>query len=779
MNPSTVQDGSIALQSAPISTASLLIFLVLNLFLGLSAFLWTRRFFGRQTLSGSIMVFLTLYFAQVVLVFTVLGLLGALGLGYMSLGIIMMFILTLACLWKRWSLLEHMLSLARGKRRPEGRDRPLWLKDYYFLVLLALVLVLFFQGLVIALSLPPNAWGALNYHLTFPTAWMKSGRIEVFSFPLGDHADSFSPSNIEFFYLLLLSPLKSDLLAKVGQLAFLLLGALALYALARELGIGRKAALFPPLFFALTLGIFRQAFTAEIDVAFAALLITFYYFWLSFERKVERRWLVLAGLSFGLFLGTKYVAVPFAPWMLLPFFVSIFRPRSKPNYLKNAIVNLFLFFAVAGIFGGFWYIRNLALTGSPIYPASVKVFGTTIFPGAFAREAMLTSEFHLTQVKDLLRILVEGCGAPFLLLAIAGTFWAIVKLLLRDRQMWATKIYFFVTPLVLGAVFWWGIPYNSEVRFLYGPIALSFLPLGYLLAGRGSFAVWLKRVILVVFVFNTFKILPAFWFDSLPARPPGLVAGGFYETASLIFSSVVAFLCLFLLGKEFAARTRFWRLRAVSYVLVAAIIIMTILFPYFVYPPEGEKLPRRTILYNALFHFAFGEIESKMPLDLGYVNYNFYFLGWGWVSRNIHGQRIAFTGYNLPYFLFGRDLTNEVFYVNVNKHLNWKFHQYDLAEREKPDYLPPSTNKPGYHRRERDVEAWLSNLREQGVDYLFVTRVEDAVAKRKLLAGGETFPVERGWAEERPSLFTLVHPVGEIPNPFVRIYKVNIPPQAH
>jgi len=647
------------------------------------------------------------------------------------------------------------------------------------MVLFALVLVLFFQSLVIATVLPANAWGALNYHLTFPVAWMKSGRIEVFSFSLGDHADSYSPSNIEFFFFLLLAPLKSDLLAKVGQLAFWVLGALALYSLARELGMSPKAARFPALFFALTLQVFRQAFTAEVDVAFAALMITFYYFWLVYERKMERRWLVLAAISYGLFLGTKYVAVFYTPWVLLPILISIFRRRGEPNYLKNAVINLCLFFGVAASFGGFWYIRNLALTGSPIYPASVKVFGATIFPGAFSRQAMLTSEFHLTQAKDFLRILVEGCGAPFLFLAFIGIVWALIRTILSDRHRLAKKIYLFTTPLVLAAIYWWGIPYNSEVRFLFGAIALAFLPLAYLLNGPGRYVPWLKRLVVAVFLFNTFKILPVPWFDSLPERTPGLVASGFQETVSVIASSFVAFLCLYLLGKQFHARARFWRWRAVLYTLVAASIIMTILFPYFVYPPGGEKVPRRTILYNVLFQNTFGEIKPKLPLDLGYVNYNFYFIAWDWVAKHIHGQKVAFTGYNLPYFLYGKDFTNEVYYVNVNGHLNWKFHNYDRAERQKPGYLPPGTNRPGYHRKEKDVEAWLANLKERGVDYLFVTRVEGAVAEKNLLIDSANFPIERRWADERPSLFTLVHPVGEIPNPVVRIYKVNIPHQSY
>ena len=200
MNPSVTKDISISLQSAPVSIHSLLIFLVFNLFLCVTAFLWTRCFFPQparpgRTLAGSVIIFLTLYFAQVVLLFTLLGLLGALHLKFIFLGFVLMFILTLACLWKRLSFLKPVLPLRPGPVRCKASngagkhsltsDVRRLTSDVHLMVLFALVLVLFFQGLVIATVLPANAWGALNYHLTFPVAWMKSGRIEVFSFPLG------------------------------------------------------------------------------------------------------------------------------------------------------------------------------------------------------------------------------------------------------------------------------------------------------------------------------------------------------------------------------------------------------------------------------------------------------------------------------------------------------------------------------------------------------------------------------------------------------------------
>ncbi len=95
----------------------------------------------------------------------------------------------------------------------------------------------------------------------------------------------------------------------------------------------------------------------------------------------------------------------------------------------------------------------------------------------------------------------------------------------------------------------------------------------------------------------------------------------------------------------------------------------------------------------------------------------------------------------MPYPLTGPRLTNHVIYVNIDRHLEWRFHDYDRAARLRLNAAPATALatssgvllaldpgggridavRPRYERMRGDRDAWLANLRATGVDHLFVS----------------------------------------------------------
>ena len=70
--------------------------------------------------------------------------------------------------------------------------------------------------------------------------------------------------------------------------------------------------------------------------------------------------------------------------------------------------------------------------------------------------------------------------------------------------------------------------------------------------------------------------------------------------------------------------------------------------------------------------------------------------GWDWVHRNITHATIANSGNNVPYPLFGDHLTNRVYYVNIDRHAGWRFHDYASPERRTGQRAGPgSPGRPG------------------------------------------------------------------------------------
>jgi len=169
--------------------------------------------------------------------------------------------------------------------------------------------------------------------------------------------------------------------------------------------------------------------------------------------------------------------------------------------------------------------------------------------------------------------------------------------------------------------------------------------------------------------------------------------------------------------------------------------------------------------------------------------------GWRWVHAHVHDATIANAGNNLPYPLFGDHLSNRVYYVNIDRHRDWRFDDYDKARRRRrsgepidahplaspsgvllplahPTSSPIDAVRPRSDRLNGLRGAWIENLQARGVGVLFVTALSAyEIDYNWHDAGG--FPIEAEWARADPAAFTLV-----FENSQVRIYAVHIAPAA-
>ncbi len=123
-----------------------------------------------------------------------------------------------------------------------------------------------------------------------------------------------------------------------------------------------------------------------------------------------------------------------------------------------------------------------------------------------------------------------------------------------------------------------------------------------------------------------------------------------------------------------------------------------------------------------------------------YGHFRFSAPAWAWLNRHTEGDTIAFVGNNVPLPLYGARLKNDVVYVSVNDRSY--SHEY-VGQR---------------YRDEVDFAAWIGNLAEQQVDFLFVRSA-------KLQSDP---PPEDTWAAQHPEAFTLVYD-----RPLVHIWHVD------
>ncbi len=224
--------------------------------------------------------------------------------------------------------------------------------------MIALPLLAFIVAVGLVQS-PLTLYDSVSYHLVFPARWLQDHRISIVPTPFSDPAQAYQPGNGELFFLWLMLPFHGDLLARIGQLPFLLLGAASLYAVARRCGARPGHAAYAPFFFLLARPVVEQAVGADVDLVCAATFLAAIHLGIvAVESDAPRDW-ALWGVILGLFLGSKYLALVYLPVLLV---LPLLRgPRLKALWAIPGLVA----FALP------WYGRNWIVAGSPIYPASL------------------------------------------------------------------------------------------------------------------------------------------------------------------------------------------------------------------------------------------------------------------------------------------------------------------------------------------------------------------------------------------------------------------------
>ena len=379
---------------------------------------------------------------------------------------------------------------------------------------------------------------------------------------------------------------------------------------------------------------------------------------------------------------------------------------------------------------GFWYGRNLLLTGNPVYPVQIEVVGVPVFHGWYDRAAMLRSGYHLrtddlTPLAERLTAVIdirlgsfwhefEGTGswwvACLLALAAIHVFCWPVALLTglvaplrglshwnKDQPNWRDRwmrVGLSVLSLAYVGIFWWVVPYQSQERFLFPAVGLAIVPLARLLQGRR----WLQLGTVVVLLAHVTLHLPLVRELGLP-HPWAVAPGKFY--------------------------------------------------------PSWDFAPNLLPAWEAVEKHSSPHAPLTLPSPLR---------GEGRVRG---GTRVAYAGTNLPYYCFGRGLRNRVYYVNVNDHANFLPHDYHLARLAAGRTELARDPWPNWYREAPSYEAWLANLHSQGIDLLLVARENQHGRRRRDRV--PPFPMEQQWARAHPEHFEELAVA-----PWAWVYRLNL-----
>lgn len=343
---------------------------------------------------------------------------------------------------------------------------------------------------------PIGSVDSLSFHLPHTARWIDSGSLWAIDSFVPGWAFGHYPNNGDIFQLAAILPWDNDALVRFVTYPFAGLALVAMYATAVELGAQRAVALtFSVLGVALPITMAMTLDYALTDAAALAGVATGVLFGVRHARTGARADLVLGAAGLGLALGTKWYGLSNAIALVAVWAVARVAAR---HGLRRVTADTALAGGVMLATGGVWLVRNLVLSGNPVFPVKVAPMGVTVFdaPPDPIRETYGFALTHYAGDLDLWRsVILDQLAASFglagaVLLAVAV---ASIVLAARGRRPDPRVVTLGVGALVLTALYA-ATPYSAvgpdgaplvRTAARYGTPALTLaIPLAAWLATR-------------------------------------------------------------------------------------------------------------------------------------------------------------------------------------------------------------------------------------------------------------------------------------------------------
>jgi len=219
---------------------------------------------------------------------------------------------------------------------------------------------------------------ALAFHLPSVSRYVQTGSLWHVAQFLPGQAQGNYPQYGDLLLLAVVLPWHSAALIRYVDPLLLAIAAVAVYALARELRASPPTAVLAACALIAIRPVVGPGLPDVItDPALTAGFASGALFLMRHWRTQRRAELVLAGLALGIALGTKWYGLSDVPTLVVIWLIAALAAR-RPR--RQTLGDAAVLVGVIALAGGIWMLRNLILTGNPVFDYRVRIFGQTIFP---------------------------------------------------------------------------------------------------------------------------------------------------------------------------------------------------------------------------------------------------------------------------------------------------------------------------------------------------------------------------------------------------------------
>ncbi|MDD8014250.1 MAG: hypothetical protein PHX45_01045 [Acidobacteriota bacterium] len=272
-----------------------------------------------------------------------------------------------------------------------------------FLIFLGVAAAVYLVLWAAAAVMPDVSWDGNAYHIPSLSMWDARGYVHWIDTGYLEPIINGYPKGAELTAYIIVKAFGNSLINAVN-LVFLPVGALGVACLSFLLGATAVGAAVAGAAYILIPINIHQSVTTYVDSAFASCVIAMMALaasvFLASSPKVRR--LAVFGAAVGLVLSVKgtgpalsCLAMAGAAWIRVKAGFTGGRetrtppdPRGVKKALGGTASMLLIVGMVALAGGGYWYARNLARTGTPLYPVGATFLGHRIFPGITVSETL-------------------------------------------------------------------------------------------------------------------------------------------------------------------------------------------------------------------------------------------------------------------------------------------------------------------------------------------------------------------------------------------------------